>query len=81
MKAYFLIERYQSHYILLTAHQICQTSRQEASILVLGNLSTVAVVHRTGDIKQDIGTEVGFLLVLLDVESISPSPGDPIEVP
>ena len=63
---------------LLEDH-VRQASGSGASVVVLVQRS-VAVVHRLGDIDDQMAAEVGLGLVLLDVEAVGLGPDLPVEV-
>ena len=81
MEADLLVEGDHADHVLLAAHEVGQARGQEATVVELRLAAAQAVVHRGAGVQEDVGAEVGLLLVLLDVVAVAAAPGDPVEVP
>ncbi len=75
------VERGHPHGVLLAHHQVGQHRGQVRGVLELGDARRLAVGHRSAAIEQDLGAEVGFLLVLFDIKPVGAPENPPVEVP
>ena len=73
-------EQGQTDGVPLAQHQVGEGGRQAAAVAELADRAGPTESHRAAGVDQEIGLEVGLLLVALDVEAVGLGQGLPVEV-
>ena len=74
-----LVKSDQTHRVLLVDHQVPQRRGQANAVVELGQLLAMRVGHALGEIHHQVPGDVGFRLVLLDVEAIGLGVDQPVD--
>ena len=73
-------EKHQADGVPLLEHQVGQSRSQAGGVAKLAEWTAGLEVHRAADVQQEVGLQIGLLLVLLDVEAVGFGVGLPVQV-
>ena len=76
----FLVERHQSHRVLLVDHQVAQRGGQADRVVELRQFLPIGVAHRAAQVHHQIAGDVRLGLELLDVILVGLGVDQPVDV-